>query len=148
VALTADKPIDVQHAGGQSRHTVKQVLVVDDSKVMREMIVACLRPEAELAFTHAASGLEAIEKLSLQRFDILLLDLNMPDIGGIEVVDFVRAQDTLRELPIIVVTTRGDEASRTKALEAGASRFMTKPFTPEALLSEVRKLLGLESAKL
>jgi two-component system, chemotaxis family, chemotaxis protein CheY len=127
---------------------VKQVLVVDDSKVMREMIVACLRPESELAFTHAASGLEAIEKLSLQRFEILILDLNMPDIGGIEVVDFVRGQDTLRELPIIVVTTRGDEASRSKALRAGASHFMTKPFTPEALLSEVRGLLRLETANL
>jgi two-component system chemotaxis response regulator CheY len=127
------------------RDAVKQVLVVDDSKVMREMIVACLRPEPELAFSHAASGLEAIEKLSLQRFDILVLDLNMPDIGGIEVVDFVRAQDTLRELPIIVVTTRGDEASRTKAMSAGASRFMTKPFTPEDLLGQVRGLLGLEA---
>ena len=127
---------------------VKQVLVVDDSKVMREMIVACLRPEPELAFTPAASGLEAIERLSLQRFDILLLDLNMPDIGGIEVVDFVRGQEGLRELPIIVITTRGDEASRTKALRAGASRFMTKPFTPEGLLSEVRGVLALDPAKL
>jgi two-component system chemotaxis response regulator CheY len=126
---------------------VKQVLVVDDSKIMREMIVACLRPEGQLTFSHGASGLEAIEKLSLQPFDILILDLNMPDIGGIEVVDFVRAQDTLRELPIIIVTTRGDEASKTKALNAGASRFMTKPFTPQMLLSEVRALLGLEAAK-
>jgi two-component system, chemotaxis family, chemotaxis protein CheY len=126
---------------------VKQVLVVDDSKIMREMIVACLRPEGALTFSHGASGLEAIEKLSLQHFDILILDLNMPDIGGIEVVDFVRAQETLRELPIIIVTTRGDEASKTKALNAGASRFMTKPFTPEMLLSEVRALLGLEAAK-
>jgi two-component system chemotaxis response regulator CheY len=124
---------------------VKQVLVVDDSKVMREMIVACLRPEAELVFAHAASGLEAIEKLSLQAFDLVVLDLNMPDIGGIEVVDFVRGQDTLRELPIIIVTTRGDESSRTQALQAGASRFMTKPFTPEAILGEVRALLGLET---
>jgi two-component system chemotaxis response regulator CheY len=131
----------------QARAVVKQVLVVDDSKVMREMVVACLRPEPELAFTPAASGLEAIERLSLQRFDILILDLNMPDIGGIEVVDFVRGQDALRELPIIVVTTRGDEASRANALRAGASRFMTKPFTPEALLSEVRGLLALEPAK-
>lgn len=121
---------------------MKQLLVVDDSRVMREMIIACLRPEAELAFSQAASGLEAIEKLSLQSFDLLVLDLNMPDIGGIEVVDFVRGQDTLRELPIIVVTTRGDEASRAKALEAGASRFMTKPFTPEGLRSEVLSLLA------
>ncbi len=125
---------------------MKQLLVVDDSKVMREMIVACLRPEAQLGFTHAASGLEAIEKLSLQRYDLLVLDLNMPDIGGIEVVDFVRAQDTLRQLPIIVVTTRGDESSRSRALQAGASRFMTKPFTPEGLLAEVRALLCLEAA--
>jgi two-component system chemotaxis response regulator CheY len=120
---------------------VKEVLVVDDSKVMREMIVACLRPESGLAFTQAASGLEAIEKLSLKPFDLLVLDLNMPDIGGIEVVEFVRTQDTLRQLPIIIVTTRGDEASRGQALAAGASRFVTKPFTPEQLLSEVRSLL-------
>ena len=70
-------------------------------------------------FTHAASGLEAIERLSLKPFDLVVLDLNMPDIGGIEVVEFVRGQDKLRDLPIIVVTTRGDEASRERALERG-----------------------------
>ena len=120
---------------------MKEVLVVDDSKVMREMVIACLRPESTLAFTQAASGLEAIEKLSLKSFDLLLLDLNMPDIGGIEVVEFVRTQDQLRTLPIIVVTTRGDDASREQALAVGASRFMTKPFTPAQLLSEVRGVL-------
>lgn len=118
------------------------MLVVDDSKVMRDMIVACLRPEPSLNFTHANSGLEAIEQLSLKPFSLLLLDLNMPDIGGIEVVQFVRSQDTLSKLPIIVITTRGDDASREEALQVGASRFMTKPFTPEALLFEVRALLG------
>jgi two-component system chemotaxis response regulator CheY len=121
---------------------VADVLVVDDSKVMRDMIVACLRGEPGLAFTHAASGLEAIERLSLRPFDLVLLDLNMPDIGGVEVLEFIRGQDKLRALPIVVVTTRGDEASRGKALAAGADRFMTKPFTPEALVREVRALLG------
>lgn len=120
---------------------VRDVLVVDDSKVMRDMIVACLRPEGSLAFTHAASGLEAIEQLSLKPYELVLLDMNMPDIGGIEVVEFVRSQDTLRTLPIIIITTRGDDASREQALNVGASRFMTKPFTPEGLLSEVRSLL-------
>jgi two-component system chemotaxis response regulator CheY len=118
-----------------------EVLVVDDSKVMREMVVACLRPYPGLTFTHASSGLEAIERLSLKPYDLIVLDLNMPDIGGIEVVEFVRGQDTLRHLPIVIVTTRGDEASRSKALEAGADRFMTKPFTPDAILSEVKNLL-------
>jgi two-component system chemotaxis response regulator CheY len=117
------------------------ILLVDDSKVMREMIAACLRPEQGIAFSHAGSGLEAIERLSLKKFDLVILDLNMPDIGGIEVVEFIRAQDRLRQLPILIVTTRGDDASRTRALEVGASRFMTKPFAPEALLSEVRALL-------
>lgn len=121
------------------------VLVVDDSKVMRDMVVACLRPYPGLSFTHAASGLEAIERLSLKRFDLLVLDLNMPDIGGIEVVEFVRGQDTLRTLPIVIVTTRGDDVSREKALAAGANRFLTKPFTPAALLEEVRPLLELRS---
>ncbi len=118
-----------------------EVLVVDDSKVMREMVVACLRPYPGLTFTHASSGLEAIERLSLKPYDLIVLDLNMPDIGGIEVVEFVRGQDTLRHLPIIIVTTRGDEASRAKALGAGATRFMTKPFKPDAILSEVKSLL-------
>lgn len=118
-----------------------EVLVVDDSKVMRDMVVACLRPFPGLTFTHASSGLEAIERLSLKPFDLIVLDLNMPDIGGIEVVEFVRGQDTLRHLPIVIVTTRGDEASRARALAAGADRFMTKPFTPDAILNEVKGLL-------
>ncbi|MGQ0508660.1 MAG: response regulator [Myxococcaceae bacterium] len=122
------------------------ILVVDDSAMMRQMMVACLRGEPNLTFAHAGNGLEAIEKLSLQPFDLMLLDLNMPDIGGLEVVQFVRGQDQLKTLPIIVVTTRGDETSKQRVLEAGASRFMTKPFTPEGLLAEVRGLLGSKAA--
>jgi two-component system, chemotaxis family, chemotaxis protein CheY len=125
---------------------VAEILVVDDSKVMRDMIVACLRPRVDLAFTQASSGLEAIERLSLKAFDLVVLDLNMPDIGGIEVVEFVRGQDRLRSLPIIIVTTRGDETSRAKSLSAGASRFMVKPFDPEIILSEVQGLLSGQAA--
>jgi len=120
---------------------VAEVLVVDDSKVMRDMIAACLRPDPSLTITHAASGLEAIERLSLKAFDVVVLDLNMPDIGGLEVVEFVRGQDKLRELPILVVTTRGEESSRTAVLAAGASRYMTKPFAPDLILAEVQSLL-------
>ena len=119
-----------------------ELLVVDDSKVMRDMIVACLRADPSLRFTPAASGLEAIEQLSLRRFDLVVLDLNMPDIGGIEVVEFIRGQDRLRALPVIIVTTRGDETSKSRALGAGASRFMVKPFDPDEILAEVQGLLG------
>ena len=117
------------------------VLIVDDSKVIRDMVTACLRPNPALAITQASSGLEAIEQLSLRSFDVVVLDLNMPDIGGVEVLEFVRGQDKLRSLPIIIVTTRGDESSRAQALAAGATRYLTKPFTPEAILGEVNSLL-------
>lgn len=125
-----------------SESNLAELLIVDDSKVMREMIVACLRSEPRLAFTHAASGLEAIERLSLKPFDLVVLDLNMPDIGGYEVLEFIRGQDKIKHVPILVVTSRTDDVSRARALESGASRFMTKPFTPEGLLEEVRLLLG------
>ena len=122
-----------------------EVLVVDDSKVMRDMVTACLKPNASLQVTQASSGLAAIEQLSLKLFDVMVLDLNMPDIGGIEVVEFVRGQDRLRMLPILIVTTRGDDSSRTAALAAGASRYLTKPFAPETILSEVAALLDVRS---
>ena len=123
------------------------ILVVDDSRVMREMLIACLRAQEGLTFTQAASGLEAIEQISLRPFDLVLLDLNMPDIGGIEVVEFIRGQDRLKDLPIVIVTTRGDEASRERALGVGATRFMTKPFTPEVIQAEVRALLRAAPAQ-
>jgi len=117
-----------------------EALIVDDSKVMREMEIACLRAIDGVVFTQASSGLEALERLSLKTFDFVVLDLNMPDINGYEVIEFIRAQDKLRKLPILVVTTRGDDGSRARALAAGATRFITKPFSPDQLLAEVRSL--------
>jgi two-component system chemotaxis response regulator CheY len=126
---------------------VPDLLVVDDSRVMREMVIACLRGEGGMTFDQAASGLEAIEKLSLRSFDLMVLDLNMPDIGGFEVIEFVRGQDKLRSLPIVVLTSRGDDVSKNRALELGASRFMTKPFTPEEIVGMVRSLAGGASGR-
>lgn len=121
---------------------MNEILVVDDSRVMREMVIACLRGLSGLEFAQAASGLEAIERLSLAPYEALVLDLNMPDIGGYEVIEFVRCQDKLKQLPILVVTTRGDEGSKARALELGASAFLTKPFAPEEILEAVRRLLA------
>lgn len=119
-----------------------RLLVVDDSKLMRDMVAACLRPLGAVTFEFAGTGLEAIERLSLAVFDLVSLDLNMPDVGGIEVIEFVRSQDRLKSLPILVVTTRGDDANRARVLEVGASSFLAKPFTPDQILGEVRRLLA------
>lgn len=120
---------------------MKRLLVVDDSKLMRDMVAACLRPLGTVAFEFAGTGLEAIERLALAGFDLVVLDLNMPDVGGIEVIEFVRSQDRLKTLPILVVTTRGDDQSKTRVLEAGASSFLPKPFAPQQILDEVKRLL-------
>ncbi len=120
---------------------MKRLLVVDDSKLMRDMVAACLRPLGSVAFEFAGTGLEAIERLALSGFDLVVLDLNMPDVGGIEVIEFVRSQDRLKTLPILVVTTRGDDASKSRVLEAGASSFLPKPFAPQQILEEVKRLL-------
>lgn len=106
------------------------------------MVAACLRPLGEVTFDFAGSGLEAIERLALAGYDLIVLDLNMPDVGGLEVIEFIRSQDKLRALPILVVTTRGDDESRLRILEAGASGFLAKPFAPAQILAEARGLLG------
>ncbi len=121
---------------------MKNLLIVDDSKLMRDMVAACLRPMGSVTFEYAGSGLEAIERLSLSTYDLVVLDLNMPDVGGLEVIEFVRAQDHLKALPILVVTTRGDDDSRERVIAAGASAFLAKPFAPPQILAEVRRLVA------
>ena len=120
---------------------MKKVLVVDDSATLRQMVKASLRAVGDVSFDDAANGLEAIERLVLAPVDLMVLDLNMPDMHGLEVVQFVRGQPRYRGLPIIVLTTRGDEASRSAALEAGASLYLTKPFEPASLAEQARRLL-------
>ena len=121
---------------------MKQILVVDDSQTIRRMVRASLArffPAAE--FLEAGSGLEAIERLAVGPVGLIVLDLNMPDMHGLEVLNFVRSHQKYRQVPIIVLTTRGDEASRAAALQAGASVYLTKPFTPDVLAAEARRLV-------
>jgi two-component system, chemotaxis family, chemotaxis protein CheY len=121
---------------------MRTILVVDDSPTMRRMIMASLRDLRDVGFDQAASGLEAIERLSLAPVDLMVLDLNMPDVHGFEVLRFVRTHERFRALPVVVLTTRGDETSRTEALAEGATRYVTKPFQPSAFAPEIRALLN------
>ena len=121
---------------------MSNILVVDDSPTMRRMVIASLRDLNDVSFDEASSGLEAIEHLALSNFNLMVLDLNMPDMHGIEVVRFVRKHKVYSGIPIIVLTTRGDEASRAEALAAGASVYLTKPFLPNLLAAQARDLLN------
>ncbi|HKP11114.1 MAG TPA: response regulator [Blastocatellia bacterium] len=121
---------------------MKKILIVDDSPTMRRMVIASLRGLTDVRFDEAGSGLEAIEHLALSPVDLMVLDLNMPDMHGLEVVQFVRRHQTYRAIPIIILTTRGDEPSRSAALEAGATAYLTKPFLPNVLSARAVELLN------
>jgi two-component system, chemotaxis family, chemotaxis protein CheY len=122
------------------------ILIVDDSPTIRRIVRAAFRG-APVALAEAGSGLEAIEQLSLSTVGLMVLDLNMPDVHGLEVLKFVRQHPTLAGLPVIVLTTRGDEASRNAALEAGASLYLTKPFAPQTLCEKALALLDTPDAE-
>lgn len=117
------------------------ILVVDDSSIMRRMVMAALRAVEDVRFDQAESGLEAIERLAVAPVHLVILDLNMPDVHGLEVLRFVRSHQSFNRIPVVVLTTRGDEESRAAALQQGATVYLTKPFAPGELVPQVRRLL-------
>ncbi len=119
-----------------------RILIADDSATIRKMIRASLQSVNDAQFLEAGTGLEAIEQLAVAKVQLLVLDLNMPDMHGIDVLRFVRRHEHYRQLPVIVLTTRGDDSSRATAVEAGATTYLTKPFTPQALAATVDTLLN------
>jgi two-component system, chemotaxis family, chemotaxis protein CheY len=122
------------------------ILLVDDSPTIRRMIRAALATVPDLSFVEAGSGLQAIETLAVTRVHMMVLDLNMPEMHGLDVLGFVRAHDRYRDLPVVVLTTRGDDSTRDAAVRAGATAYMTKPFSPAALVAQAQALLSRADA--
>jgi len=120
---------------------MRRILIVDDSPTIRRMVAASLNSLDDISFEEASNGLEAIEMLARQRPNLMILDLNMPDMHGIEVLQFIQNHNQYRGIPIIVLTTRYDADSRKAALDNGASRYMTKPFEPATLRENAVSLL-------
>lgn len=120
------------------------ILIVDDSPTMRRMIKASLGSLPEVSFGEAGNGLEAIEQLALASVNLMILDLNMPDMHGLEVLEFVRGHRIYEHLPVIILTTRRDDGIRDQALAGGATLYLTKPFTPQELVKHTQELLNAE----
>jgi len=118
-----------------------RILIVDDSPTIRKMVKASLQRLDAAEFVEAGTGLEAIEHLAVSGVQLVVLDLNMPDMHGIDVLKFVRRHQHYQNLPIIVLTTRGDDASRQSAVAAGATSYLTKPFAPQVLAATAQDLL-------
>jgi two-component system chemotaxis response regulator CheY len=120
---------------------MQRILIVDDSATIRKMVRTSLQGLEDAEFIEAGTGLEAIEQLALGPVGLIILDLNMPDMHGIDVMKFVRGHKHYRDVPIIVLTTRGDDLSRQTAVEAGATTYLTKPFAPQVLAATARTLI-------
>jgi two-component system, chemotaxis family, chemotaxis protein CheY len=121
---------------------MQTILIVDDSATIRRMVRASLGALPRTMFVEAASGLQAIEALAVSSVDTIVLDLNMPDMHGLDVLRFVRSHDRYRDIPVVVLTTRGDADSGEAAAAAGASAYLTKPFSPAELASTVTEFLA------
>lgn len=118
-----------------------KVLIVEDSRASREFIasaVECI--EGVTAFT-TASGFEALKLLPRHRFDLIITDINMPDINGLELINFVKRNPQYRDTPLFVITTEGRDQDRQKGLALGAAEYLIKPFDPANLEALARRYL-------
>ncbi|MFT3927251.1 MAG: response regulator [Myxococcales bacterium] len=118
-----------------------RVLVVEDSPAMRAFVRAALE-EGGFDVTEAGNGFEALRLLPRERYDLVVTDINMPDIHGLELIAFMRKSDVHRTTPVIIVSTEGAARDRDRGLALGANAYITKPFDPEALRATARKVLG------
>jgi two-component system chemotaxis response regulator CheY len=110
---------------------------------MRALLVSALDGlAAPSKITEVESGFEALRVLPRESFDLILTDINMPDINGLELVSFVKHNDAYREIPLIIVSTEGSERDRDKGMGLGADAYLVKPFDPEDLRRVAEDLLA------
>ena len=108
---------------------------------MRGFVTAALESSGPYAVTQAESGFHALKILPRGRYDLIITDINMPDINGLELVRFIRDSDAHKKTPLIIISTDGREADRDRGMKLGANAYLTKPFAPEQLLEIVKRLL-------
>ena len=119
----------------------KSILVVDDSVIMRMFLIMNMRRMMRVNITEAVNGQEAMGKLVKEKFDLLLTDMNMPEMGGAELIRFVR-NGLKSDMPIVIITTKGESKDRDTGMKLGASDYLTKPVDVKQLVKTVLKHLG------
>lgn len=123
---------------------MKRILVADDSLATRTLIAAALADLKDIQVERASTGVEAIKLLSTTSIDLVLTDIHMPEINGLELVRFIKSDQRLRSIPVIVISTEAAEDDRRRALALGADDYLPKPFTAPQLRHMIKKLIGGE----
>ena len=124
---------------------MRKILVVEDSQVMRDLIGSLIDELGGFEITAVENGLQALRVLPSEKFDLIVTDINMPNINGLELLAFVKKNPNHVNTPVLVVTTEGADKDIEKGLALGASAYLVKPFERDELLDAVRKLLDGES---
>jgi two-component system chemotaxis response regulator CheY len=120
-----------------------KVLVVEDSPTMRQLIVFALKRIRGFQIVEANDGVDGLKKLSAEKFDLILTDINMPIMDGLKLVSMVRNDPNYKNTPIIVITTEGATEDRERALALGANEYITKPIQTMKILETVKKLMNV-----
>jgi two-component system, chemotaxis family, chemotaxis protein CheY len=122
-----------------------RILLVEDSSSTRAFVRAALSASREafgpVEVVEAASGFDALRLLPRGRYDIVISDINMPDVNGLELVRFIRKSSVHAQVPIILMSTQSSDRDRNRGLSLGANAYLAKPFTPESLVREVTRQL-------
>ena len=121
--------------------STKNLLVVDDSATTRMLISLTLKKEGVYRIVEVSNGREAVDKLSHESVDCVLTDINMPQMNGLDLISYIRSQHREPKVPIIVITTQGEEEARDKGMAQGANAYLTKPISGPKLESLVKELL-------
>ncbi len=123
---------------------MRRVLLVEDSASMRAFVRAALTSSStlgELEIAEAQSGFDALRILPRGAWDLVITDINMPDINGLELVQFIRKSDRHRSTALIIISTQSSEKDRQRGLSLGADEYMAKPLSADDLISTVDRLL-------
>jgi len=117
------------------------ILVVDDYPVVQRLLRYTLERDGHEVFV-TSDGFQALDFLSENTVDLIIMDVAMPDMNGLELLKRVRAEETFRDVPIIMLTASGQDEDRVEAGEAGANEFLSKPASSRELLETVHRFLG------
>jgi len=118
------------------------ILVVEDSPTMRQLISFAMKRIANSRVIEATDGVDALKKLSSEKIDLILCDINMPVMDGLKLVSLVRGNTIFKDIPIIMVTTEGAEEDRKRAIAIGANAYLPKPIQTQELIRLVNTFLG------
>lgn len=128
---------------------MRRVLLVEDSASMRAYVRAALASSSalgELEIAEAQSGFDALRLLPRGAWDLVITDINMPDINGLEVISFIRKSEAHKSTPVLIISTASSERDRERGMSLGASGYLVKPFSQEALVERVLEHMGVPPA--